>query len=460
MDIERILQPIDLQSAGAKVDVVNAARKTGFIVIKNHGLELKLIHKVLDAFHEFYHLPEEIKTKYIVRNKTCGLGFFDMESENASGEKVKNYMEYFHWGMGNVILVELPEGSSIAEMNSMSRGDIIAILTQNGELKVEFSDLTKEQILSSLEKNELKLPVKLPFEELDNTSVVLENGQEISISFEHKITREDMIRLFGNYENISQQLLDMLEDGLQEESSEIVEVIKINNAKFISQDDGRCLRNMIGGGTTISRVIHYPPIPEDKKGAPGAKAHTDMNLLTLLGGATAKGLQIKPLGSKEWVTVPTDKDWLVINIGDTLEFMTGGFYPSTEHRVVRDGSLENICRLSMPFFGNSKPDVMLSPLFGPIRGDKMSPTMARDLQLKRLHDIGEPVPIEEEQVIWKLEERRSNIRDLSDAILSLHKMGKDENIDPAEIITKVSLDGEHHSYEELALEYINRCRVA
>ena len=45
-------------------------------------------------------------------------------------------------------------------------------------------------------------------------------------------------------------------------------------------------------GNSILRPIHYPPITEEPKGAVRAGAHGDINLITLLMGASSGGLQV------------------------------------------------------------------------------------------------------------------------------------------------------------------------
>ena len=64
-----------------------------------------------------------------------------------------------------------------------------------------------------------------------------------------------------------------------------------------------------------------------------AAAHGDINLLTILPAATEPGLQV--LGKDQaWHDVPCDFGLLIVNIGDMLEEASGGYYPSTVHRVL------------------------------------------------------------------------------------------------------------------------------
>ena len=64
-----------------------------------------------------------------------------------------------------------------------------------------------------------------------------------------------------------------------------------------------------------------------------AAAHEDINMITLLPAATAPGLQVMDIAGK-WYDVPCDIGTIVINSGDMLKEASGGYYPSTTHRVV------------------------------------------------------------------------------------------------------------------------------
>ena len=124
------------------------------------------------------------------------------------------------------------------------------------------------------------------------------------------------------------------------------------------------LPDRIRGGESILRLIHYPPVPADAEpAATRAAAHADINLLTLLVGATAPGLEIEGRGGAGWVPVVAAPDQIVADSGDMLQNLTGGVVRSTVHRVVNPpGDRSREARLSMPFFCHPRPDVDLSPL--------------------------------------------------------------------------------------------------
>ncbi|WP_329743070.1 isopenicillin N synthase family dioxygenase [Dyella sp. A6] len=115
-------------------------------------------------------------------------------------------------------------------------------------------------------------------------------------------------------------------------------------------------------GNSILRPIHYPPITEDNLPNVRAGAHEDINLITLLVGASAEGLEVFTREG-EWLPITTEGDAIVVNIGDMLQRLTNHVYPSTTHRVVNPPNANaRKPRYSVPFFLHPNPDVMLDPL--------------------------------------------------------------------------------------------------
>lgn len=122
------------------------------------------------------------------------------------------------------------------------------------------------------------------------------------------------------------------------------------------------LPDMIDGcDQTLLRVLHYPPlVGAEEIGAVRAAAHGDINLLTILPAASEPGLQV--LGNnQQWHDVPCDFGLLIVNIGDMLQEASGGFYPSTVHRVLNPvGVARTKSRLSLPLFLHPRREVVLS----------------------------------------------------------------------------------------------------
>ncbi len=127
----------------------------------------------------------------------------------------------------------------------------------------------------------------------------------------------------------------------------------------------------------LMRVIHYPPIKDsDHPEEIRAAAHTDINLITLLISGSQPGLQVMDK-EKNWVNIKSLKGQVVINTGDMLKECSGGYYPSTVHRVINPNVKNNVSRFSIPLFFHPRPDVILSKKY-----------TADSYLLKRLKEIG------------------------------------------------------------------------
>jgi len=115
-------------------------------------------------------------------------------------------------------------------------------------------------------------------------------------------------------------------------------------------------------GNSILRPIHYPPITEEPKGAVRAGAHGDINLITLLMGASTGGLQVLRKDG-EWIDAVPQEDELVINVGDMLERHTNNKLRSTIHRVINPPKEEwSKPRYSIPFFMHPRSEMRLDCL--------------------------------------------------------------------------------------------------
>lgn len=148
----------------------------------------------------------------------------------------------------------------------------------------------------------------------------------------------------------------------------------------------------IHNGNSILRPIHYPPITgEIEEGAVRAGAHEDINLITLLVGASADGLQVLNKNN-EWVAVTEIQDHIVVNVGDMLQRLTNNRLKSTTHRVTNPPKeLMGTSRYSVPFFLHPRSDMKLNCLSSCIT--ESSPKMYEDITagdylMERLREIG------------------------------------------------------------------------
>jgi isopenicillin N synthase-like dioxygenase len=150
------------------------------------------------------------------------------------------------------------------------------------------------------------------------------------------------------------------------------------------------LSNMVQGGDTILRIIHYPPIPDTAPAASlRAAAHEDINLITLLCEATDDGLELLQ-SDGTWRAVRAVPGQIIVDSGDMLQQVTNGLIKSTTHRVVNPAN-QHSRRFSMPFFVHPRPEVDLTPLAACITqvGQQNYPSItAGDYLRQRLVEIG------------------------------------------------------------------------
>jgi len=118
----------------------------------------------------------------------------------------------------------------------------------------------------------------------------------------------------------------------------------------------------VHNGNSILRAIHYPPITQEPKSAIRAEQHEDINLITLLVGASSDGLQILTK-QNEWVGVTSLPEQIVVNVGDMLQRLTNNKLKSTTHRVVNPArEFWHTSRFSIPFFLHPKGEMSLACL--------------------------------------------------------------------------------------------------
>ncbi|MDP4244943.1 MAG: 2-oxoglutarate and iron-dependent oxygenase domain-containing protein [Bacteroidota bacterium] len=118
----------------------------------------------------------------------------------------------------------------------------------------------------------------------------------------------------------------------------------------------------VHNGNSILRAIHYPPITSEPASAIRAEQHEDINLITLLIGASADGLEILSK-QNEWVPVTSLPEQIVVNVGDMLQRLTNNKLKSTTHRVVNPPREKwGSSRFSIPFFLHPKSSMSLACL--------------------------------------------------------------------------------------------------
>ncbi|KAJ7933067.1 Clavaminate synthase-like protein [Mycena leptocephala] len=159
----------------------------------------------------------------------------------------------------------------------------------------------------------------------------------------------DEIQAFAhhNHFNILHPILRLLALGL-----ELPEDTLVNQHQFDAV------------GETSARFMKYFPRSEDEEQRTKQvwlKGHTDIGSVTILWSQPIGGLQILSLDGV-WRWVRHMDNALVINAGDVLTFLCGGFYPATRHRVIQPPADQiNLPRLGVFYFSMANDDVKLIP---------------------------------------------------------------------------------------------------
>ncbi|MGF1449770.1 MAG: isopenicillin N synthase family dioxygenase [Opitutales bacterium] len=140
------------------------------------------------------------------------------------------------------------------------------------------------------------------------------------------------------------------------------------------------------GPTQTLRLLHYPPAKAASEDQLGAGAHTDYGSCTLVFQDDSGGLEVQGLDG-QWIPAPPIEGTVVVNTGDLLARWTNDAYKSTPHRVmVRSEGAAN-GRLSIAFFNDPDPDVLVEVMESCTSADnpaRYPPITAHDHILERI----------------------------------------------------------------------------
>ncbi|MEZ0486309.1 isopenicillin N synthase family dioxygenase [Fibrella aquatica] len=149
----------------------------------------------------------------------------------------------------------------------------------------------------------------------------------------------------------------------------------------------------VRNGDSILRALHYFPLDPNSTpdGAVRAAPHGDINLITLLMGASADGLEVLRRDGK-WIAITALPDQIIVNVGDMLDRLTNHRLKSTIHQVVNPSREKmGTSRYSIPFFMHPRADMNLSSLASCI--DSQNPKLYSDMTAgeflnERLMELG------------------------------------------------------------------------
>ena len=145
---------------------------------------------------------------------------------------------------------------------------------------------------------------------------------------------------------------------------------------------------LVRHGTSILRVLHYPPLaPGHDPASVRSAAHEDINFMTLMPAAKGRGLELLTRDGT-WLPVEAEPTALIVDSGDMLARMTNGVIAATTHRVVNPTG-GNLSRYSLPFFMHPTLETSLKVLPSCVgEGAHFPEITAGEYLEERLREIG------------------------------------------------------------------------
>ncbi|KAM3519785.1 hypothetical protein NHJ13051_007272 [Beauveria bassiana] len=141
----------------------------------------------------------------------------------------------------------------------------------------------------------------------------------------------------------------------------------ISAALNLPPESDLCLRHRIGQQSTSTfGMLHYPKLSANDAANAGRIAHTDEGTLTIL-FASDYGLQTQNPSTRRWEFVEPRTEHAVINVGDTLRFMSEKRLKACLHRVVPLPGKTILERYSLAYFMRPEYDAPFTDSVGRMR---------------------------------------------------------------------------------------------
>ncbi len=244
--------------------------------------------------------------------------------------------------------------------------------------KFEIEGLAGQRGYTSFGKEKAKQSTVADLKEFYQFGQTVEDGDDIKKEYPDNVVGEEIKKLNQSFFSAYR--------AFEKSGNYLLNAI----ALYVGLDE-KYFEPHVHNGNSILRAIHYPPILNEPQSAIRAEQHEDINLITLLVGASADGLEV--LNQKnEWVAVKSSPNQIVVNVGDMLQRLTNNRLRSTTHRVVNPPrDLWHTSRFSMPFFLHPRSEMKLDCLASCIAAENpihYSPITAGEYLDERLIEIG------------------------------------------------------------------------
>ncbi|KAL8704840.1 MAG: hypothetical protein Q9201_002035 [Fulgogasparrea decipioides] len=231
--------------------------------------------------------------------------------------------------------------SRLIDQDSNELAKMISACERDGFFYLNLLEKGSEKFLSDLDALDrlVKGWFKQPLESKKEQTATVSNahGQELLGRWALPPVVQEHQKLFDDFTSSSHYILKVLltqiSDGLGLRGSERLE---------------QWHRDDLPSKSTLY-FLHYPEeANKTHSNEVGQNMHTDIGSLTLL-FAPQWGLQVLDSASNEWQYVEPKRGYAIINVADTLRFMTNRRFRSALHRVVPvEGQVED--RFSVSYF--------------------------------------------------------------------------------------------------------------
>ncbi|CAN3366496.1 hypothetical protein DICA4_F02740 [Diutina catenulata] len=270
----------------------------GFVSVVNHGIDLDEFERIRRIAYEVCTVPREVQGEYL-----AGAWTSDAEDRTKSlgAENGSGYKPQGYW--------------------SMEKGVQDAIVFYN------FNNLLQD----ALYQNHVNYP---------------------------EPARKNLELIREYYNKVHTQVLRNL-CGLCDIALELPEGTLYDRYFKIVQGD------LHESGSGVARFMLYnkmDPKDEEKTQKKWLRGHSDSGGFTLITSQPILSIQIRDYFTGQWKYVGHTPGGLIVNVGDALEFLTGGYFKSAIHRVIAPPEDQrDYTRFVVIYFSQFKKSAVLDP---------------------------------------------------------------------------------------------------
>ncbi len=315
----------------------------------------------------------------VMKDKIATVNYFDFLDETKRADFIQSFGDSFST-MGFAIV----ENHGVTEELRQRLYDVsVAFFDLPEEIKLKYEEVENGGQRGYISKyRETAKGNTIPdLKEFYHVGQEVSDGDEIAKEYPENIWPEEIqdfkevcLEVYQRFEKTGQNLLRAI-------------------ALYLDLDE-EYFTPKIHNGNSILRLLHYFPltnVADLPEGAVRAAAHGDINLITLLMGVNAEGLQAQTLDG-EWIPVVPGENQIVINVGDMLERLTNNRLRSTQHRVINPPKDQlGKPRYSTPFFLHPRSGMRLDCLESCIDSDHpkgFDDISAGEFLEERLRELG------------------------------------------------------------------------